>query len=277
MKLLWAALSAVALLYAATAPLTAAAQTLIVSDRESKKSLTRQDLLSRPALRTITIADPVYHRSMTYRAVPAADVLQGMKIADDDDVQARAMDNFSVGIPARLLTATGAAVPEAFVAVEDTAAPWPPLPNHPEKAGAGPFFLIWRLAPSIQISSEYWVYRLAALAVTDGSLKRWPSLAVGPEVPAGDPVRTGVERYVELCIACHRFKGAGEGDKGPDLGRPMNPVEYYQIPALKKFIRDPASVRQWPDQKMTGFNASTLSDADLDAIIAWLAYKARQR
>jgi mono/diheme cytochrome c family protein len=277
MKLLRAALSALALLYATTASLTAAAQTLIVSDRESQRSLTPQDLLNRPGLRTITIADPVYHRSMTYRAVPAADLLQCLKVAADDDVQARAIDNFSIGIPARLLTTTGAAAAEALVAIEDTAAPWPPLPNHPEKASAGPFFLIWRLAPSTQVSSEYWVYRLAALAVSDGPLKRWPGLAVGPEVPADDPVRIGLERYVELCIACHRFKGAGEGDKGPDLGQPMNPVEYYQMPALKKLIRNPASVRQWPDQKMMGFTASTLSDADLDAIIAWLAYKARQR
>ena len=30
-----------------------------------------------------------------------------------------------------------------------------------------PFFLVWRLAPSAQVSSEYWIYRLAALAVTD--------------------------------------------------------------------------------------------------------------
>jgi mono/diheme cytochrome c family protein len=277
MRLLRAALSALAPLAVATGPLAAAAQTLIVSDRESKRTLTRQELLSRPSVRTITVADPVYHRLMTYRAVPTADLLQGLKIATDDNVQARATDNFSIGIPARLLTATGTAPAEAFVAIEDTAAPWPPLSNRPKEPSAGPFFLIWRLAPATQISLYYWVDRLAALAVTDGPLTRWPGLAVGPEVPAGDPIRTGLQRYVELCIACHRFKGDGEGDKGPDLGQPMNPVEYYQIPALKKLIRNPASVRQWPDQKMLGFDAATLSDADLDAIIAWLAYKARQR
>ena len=42
-------------------------------------------------------------------------------------------------------------------------------------------------------------------------------------------------------------------------------------------IRNPASVRKWPDQKMPGFGKTTLSDSDLDAIIAWLTYKAQQQ
>jgi mono/diheme cytochrome c family protein len=214
---------------------------------------------------------------MTYRAVPAADLLKGLKIGADDYVQVRATDGFSIGVPARLLSAAPTAPVEAFIAVEDAAAPWPPLPNHSEKSSAGPFYLVWRLAPGAQISSEYWAYKIAALAVGDGPLKRWPGLGVGAEVPPTDPIRTGLDRYVELCIACHRFKGEGEGDQGPDLGQPMNPVEYLQIPALKKLIRNPSSVRQWPEQKMPGFDASKLSDGDLDAVIAWLAYKAKQR
>ena len=56
----------------------------------------------------------------------------------------------------------------------------------------------------------------------------------------------------------------------------MNPVEYFQIPALKKLIRNPSSVRKWPEQKMPRFDESALSDSDLDAMIAWLAYKAQR-
>ena len=249
---------------------------LTVSDHDATKTFRQQDLLSNPALRNVTIADPVYQRSMTYRALPAADLLKGLKIGTDDYVQARATDNYSIGIPARLLVAPAPTSAEAYIAVEDPAAPWPPLPNRAERSSAGPFFLIWRLAPGARISSEYWAYKLAALAVTDGPLKRWPGLAVGADIPATDPIRTGLDRYVELCIACHRFKGEGEGDQGPDLGQPLNPVEYLKIPALKQLIRSPSSVRKWPEQKMPGFDASKLSDADLDAVIAWLAYKAQQ-
>ena len=100
---------------------------------------------------------------------------------------------------------------------------------------------------------------------------------MGADVPAGDPVRIGLDRFVALCMACHRFNGQGEGEQGPDLGRPMNPVDYLQPAALRKMIRNPASVRKWPDQKMPGFAEDTLSNSDLDAIIAWLTYKARQQ
>jgi mono/diheme cytochrome c family protein len=248
--------------------------TLTISDRGSSQSYTQQQLLGRNDVREVTVADLGYGRRMTYRAVPMADLLKALKVAPDDYVQARATDNFSIGVPARLLLDTNPAEPQAFVAIENPAAPWPPLPHHSAES-AGPFYLIWQLAPGTRVSSEYWGYHLAALTVTDGPLRRWPVLKVGDDVPANDPIRIGLDRYLELCIACHRFKGAGEGDKGPDLGQPMNPVQYFQIAALKKLIRNPASVRHWPDMRMSGFEPSRLSDGDLDAIIAWLAYKAQ--
>jgi mono/diheme cytochrome c family protein len=251
--------------------------TLTVSGRNSNKTFTEKALLASAATRSITVADPVYRRTMTYRAIPLAELLKGTGIGPDDHLQARAADNFSVAIPSRLAASADTAQVEAFLAIEDPAAPWPAIPGKPDKASAGPFYIVWRRVPSVQISPEYWAYRLAALAVTDSPLKRWPSLAVGADVPAGDPIRTGLDRFVALCMACHRFNGEGEGAQGPDLGRPMNVTEYFQISALKKLIRNPASVREWPEQKMPGFDHAALSDSDLDAIIAWLTYKARQQ
>jgi len=251
--------------------------TLTVTGRTSNRIFTQKALLANPAIRSVTVADPVYRRTMTYRAIPLAELLKGTGIGPDDHLQARATDNFSVAIPGRLAASADTAQVEAFLAIEDPEAPWPAIPGKPDKASAGPFYIIWRRAPSIQISPEYWAYRLAALAVTDSPLKRWPGLAVGADVPAGDPIRTGLDRFVALCMACHRFNGDGEGDQGPDLGRPMNVTQYFQIPALKKLIRDPASVRRWPEQKMPGFDRAALSDSDLDAIVDWLAYKAKQR
>ena len=40
-------------------------------------------------------------------------------------------------------------------------------------------------------------------------------------------------------------------------------------------IRDPKSVRTWPQQVMPGFTQERLSDADLDAVIAYLGAMAR--
>ncbi|HZX88260.1 MAG TPA: cytochrome c [Reyranella sp.] len=257
----------------------AAAQspTLTVSGRDLTRTYTLKALLATADVRNVTVADPIYRRTMTYRAIPLATLLKTTGIGTDDHVQARAIDSFSVGIPGRLAASADPAQVEAFLAIEDPAAPWPPMPGKQDKASAGPFYVIWRRAPSAQLSPEYWAYRLAALAVTDNPMKRWPGLAVGPEVAMGDRVRTGLDRFVAVCMTCHRFNGEGEGEQGPDLGRPMNVTDYFQIPALKKLIRNPASVRQWPEQKMLGFDQAALSDSDLDAIVEWLAYKAKQR
>jgi mono/diheme cytochrome c family protein len=257
-------------------PAVAQSPTLTIAGTKSSQTFTQETLLANPAVRSITIADPVYRRSMTYRAIPLPELLKGTGIGADDYLQARAIDNFSVSIPGSLANATSTQI-EGFLAVETPEAPWPPIPGKPDKASAGPFYIVWRLVPPARVSSEYWAYRLAALAVTESPLKRWPGLAVGADVPAGDPVRIGLDRFVALCMACHRFNGEGEGEQGPDLGRPMNVTEYFQIPALKRLIRDPASVRRWPEQKMPGFDQATLSDSDLDAIVDWLAYKAKQR
>ncbi|MBI2767596.1 MAG: cytochrome c [Chloroflexi bacterium] len=271
-RLLAAALSAIITATSAIAQ----SPTLTITGTTSSRTFTQQDLLAHPAIRSITVTDPVYRRPMTYRAIPLPELLKGTGIGADDYLQARAIDNFSVSIPGSLATATSTQI-EGFLAVETPAAPWPSIPGKPDRVSAGPFYIVWRLVPPARVSSEYWAYRLAALAVTDSPLKRWPGLAVGADVPAGDPIRIGLDRFVALCMACHRFNGAGEGEQGPDLGRPMNVTQYFQIPALKKLIRDPASVRRWPEQKMPGFDRAALSDSDLDAIVDWLAYKAKQK
>jgi hypothetical protein len=64
---------------------------------------------------------------------------------------------------------------------------------------------------------------------------------------------------------------------GPDLNQPMNPTEYFQQPALRRYLRDPASVRTWPEQKMPGFGPELLSEGELDAVIAYLAHIADRR
>ena len=79
-----------------------------------------------------------------------------------------------------------------------------------------------------------------------------------------------------LCIACHRFKGAGEGEQGPDLGQPMNPVDYFKPEALAPAAARSAAGARLARPQDAGFGQETLSDQDLDAIIAWLTYKARR-
>jgi mono/diheme cytochrome c family protein len=255
---------------------SAQGQTLTLADRAKKTALSRDALLARPDAQDVTIGrDPVYGRTMTYRAVPAAALLKELAVGADDYVQARATDDFSVSIPARLLAAPPGGPVEAFVAIETADAPWPTLPGAAKKGSAGPFYIVWRASTPAGLSGEYWAYHLAALTVGDSPFARWPQLQVAAEVPATNPVRHGLDRFVAVCMACHRFDGAGEGTMGPDLARPLNPVDWFQPAALRKFIRDPKSVRDWPDAKMPASSPESLSDGDIDAIVAWLQYKAR--
>ncbi|HET6195050.1 MAG TPA: cytochrome c, partial [Acetobacteraceae bacterium] len=176
---------------------TAEAQSLRIADRRTAKTVSAATLLADPATRTVTIDDPVYRRSMSYRAIPVSELLKGLAVDADDYVQLTATDQFSIGVPARLLMR-----PQALVAIEDPAQPWPALPGKGAQT-AGPFFVIWQDSPRDAISSEYWAYELGALQVTDSPYKRWPVLGVGEDVTATDPVRRGLDRYVTLCIACH--------------------------------------------------------------------------
>ena len=232
----------------------ARAQSLVVADRATSKTFTAAQLLAGKAARDIEIADPVYRRTMTYRVTSMVDLLKDIKVRSDAYVQAR----------------------DAFLAIETAAAPWPKLPGGGMKS-AGPFYIVWQSRSDAGVSSEYWVYHLASLTITDSPAKRWPGLAVGADVPAADPVHHGLDRFVAVCMACHRFAGEGEGIQGPDLARPMNPVDYFQPSALRKFLRDPRSVRDWAEQKMPGFSEESLPNSDIDAIVAWLAYKAGER
>ncbi|MBS0525993.1 MAG: cytochrome c [Proteobacteria bacterium] len=248
------------------------AQSLKLADRQHGRTVTAHQLLSNLQTRTITVRDPAYGRSMTYRALPLAELLKELAVGPEDYVDFVATDKFSIGIPVRLLRG---GAPQPFLAIESEGAPWPALPEKGRETAA-PFYLVWQDAKPGEISPEYWVYKLAAVQVADSPYKRWPDLRVGGELPATDPAHRGLDRFVALCISCHRFKGAGDGEQGPDLGQPMNPVEYFQPGALRKFLRSSKQVRDWPQRRMPSFNEEMLSDEDLEAIIAWLTYKARR-
>jgi mono/diheme cytochrome c family protein len=265
---------AFALLFAFAGSLQA--QSLKIADRQGSRTVTAQELLADPATREIAIdKDSSYGRAMTYKAMPVTEVLKGLSIGSEDYVDFVATDKFAIGIPARLLLRPDNKGPQAFLAIETAAAPWPALPDKGNET-ATPFYLVWQDAKPGEISPEYWVYKLAALEVTDSPYKRWPALNVADDLPATHPARRGLDRYVTLCISCHRFKGAGEGEQGPDLGQPMNPVDYFQPQAFRKFLRSSKSVRDWPDRKMPSFIEDVLSDEDMEALITWLTYKARR-
>lgn len=254
----------------------AAQPTLELTIGGKTQSLTQAALLARADAAEIHVPrDVAYGNAATYRAVPLADLIDAAAIPADNVLEARATDGFAAQLPMDLVRNRDPASAVAWLAVEDPARPWPALPG--KKVSAGPFYLVWIGAQAASVRSEQWPYQIAQLATQPSPSARWPALAVDPALPATDPVRAGQSLFITQCLACHRLNHAGSATTGPDLNVPMNPVEYFQPAALRRYIRNPASVRDWPGRTMPAFPPDQLSDREITLIIDYLAYMAQRK
>ncbi|MGE8187928.1 c-type cytochrome [Pseudomonas sp. NPDC086278] len=230
------------------------------------------ELLKHPQLQTITVKDDVsYNRDMSYQAVPLAALLTGIK--PEDHLQALALDGFAAELAAAPLLNTQGA--RAWLAIEDPGKPWPALSAG--KPSAGPFYLVWVDPQAGNISSEQWPFQVASIKRMAPVAERFPALLPDSALKADDPVNLGFASFQRNCLACHRLNGAGDAQFGPDLNIPFNPTEYFGADFLKRYIRDPQSLRQWPQAKMPGFSAEVLPDGDLDLLVGYLKHMAGRK
>ncbi|MBF8795639.1 cytochrome c [Pseudomonas monteilii] len=251
-------------------PLSAAQLHLELGERS--RQWQSAELLTHPQARDIRIDQDVsYKRPMLYRAVPLNVLLEG--VTANDHLQAVALDGFAAEMPAGPLLQSGPA--QAWLAVEDPAKPWPALGDG--KPSAGPFYLVWTNPQASGIRPEQWPFQIATIRRLPPVQIRFPALLPDPALPADDPVRRGFALFQQNCLACHRLNGAGDAQFGPDLNVPYNPTEYFQPGFLRRYIRDPQSLRQWPQARMPGFAPSVLNDQALDDLIAYLAHMAKRK
>jgi len=250
---------------------SAADAVLTLSIGPQARRFTAAQLLGRPDAVELTIpADVSYGRPMKYRAVPLLPLL-GVSAAFDT-IEARAEDGFVSQIPLALVEKGAKGGATAWIAIEDPAAPWPVLPG--KTASAGPFYLVWENPARSDVGSEQWPYQLASLTAVESPAHRWPQMVVDASLSEDSPARRGQAVFTTQCLPCHRMKGAGAADVGPDLGQPMNPTQYFTPQGLRDVIRNPKAVRTWPQMTMPGFDETMLREADLDALIAYLAHMA---
>jgi Cytochrome c, mono- and diheme variants len=259
-------------LLALSVALPAAAAELKVDLGHGVMTYRTEALLKRHDARTINVpADVAFGHAMQYRAVPLAALLKD--IAPGDHLQFVASDGFAAEIPAALvLNHRGS---EAWLAIEDPARPWPVLSK--DNGHAGPFYVVWTQPQATHVSPEQWPYQLATIRKLDSVAARFPMIVPAPSLPSDSEVERGFAVFQHTCFACHTLNGQGDAKLGPDLNIPHNPTEYLRDDLLRAFVRNPQSLRQWPQAKMQGFDTQALSDADLDAVLAYLHYMANQK
>ncbi len=229
-------------------------------------------LLKHPQARDIDIVGDVsYKRSMHYRAVPVAVLLEGVK--QDNHLLVIATDGFAAQMLAAPLLQTTEA--RAWLAIEDPAHPWPGLGA--DKPSAGPFYLVWTGPKSSGISPEQWPYAVAEIRLQASVAERFPALLPDRALAKDDPVNKGFALFQNNCLACHRLNGAGDAQLGPDLNMPHNPTEYFAADYLKLYIRNPQNLRQWPQAKMPAITTEVLSDDELDQVVAYLKHMAGRK
>ena len=252
--------------------LPAGAAELKIDLGHGARTLESAQLAGRKDARAIDVSqDVAYHKPMRYRAVPLKALLAGATAGDH--LQFVANDGFAAEIPAALILDGHGA--EAWLAVEDSGQPWPALPGKTQSAG--PFYVVWTRPEAGGVNPEQWPYQLAAIRKMDEVATRFPAMAPDPALPAGSPERRGFEVFQRICLACHTLNGQGDAKLGPDLNLPYNPTEYLRADLLRAYVRDPQSLRHWPQAKMPGFDPKVLSDADLDALLAYLRHMAGRK
>ncbi|MFP6850822.1 MAG: cytochrome c [Pseudomonas sp.] len=237
---------------------------------DTSRQWSSAQLLAHPQAQTIEISSDVsYKRSMQYRAVPLAALLAGVQ--PGDHLQLVASDGFAAELSAApALSQTGS---QAWLAIEDPAQPWPPLGNG--KPSAGPFYLVWQNPAASQIGPEQWPFQLASIRKLAPVAQRFPQLL--PAADASPAVQAGFAQYQKNCMACHRLNGAGDAQFGPDLNIPHSPTEYFSGDFLTRYIRDPQSLRRWPQGKMPGFSVEVLNDKALAELLEYLRHMAKTR
>ncbi|MGC8100524.1 c-type cytochrome [Metapseudomonas otitidis] len=229
------------------------------------RTLSTAELLAHPQAQEVRIPqDVAYKRAMTYRAVPLAALLPG--VAPEQHLQAVAADGFAAELSAAPLLAREGA--RAWLAVEDPAKPWPGLAK--DKPSAGPFYLVWTAPEAGGISPEQWPFQVVKIRALASVAERFPALL--PASDASADVQAGFALFQKNCLACHRLNGAGDAQFGPDLNLPYNPTEYFAEGFLQRYIRDPQSLRRWPEARMPAFPAQVIDDAQLEQLVAYLRH-----
>lgn len=209
-------------------------------------------------VRTLSVKENTYQGKVVFKAMPLINISK--ELPKTATLKFVASDGFSSLIPAETLFYSKAT---PYLAIEES--DWPKSLRGGKTAG--PFYLIWENAEAGQIKQEEWPYQITGLVIQQDAKVQYK--AIYPDY-LSPKAQSGFEHFIKNCFVCHQLNQIGDAIIGPDLNQPMNPTDYFQAEALKKFIRNPRSVRQWKSMQMPTFDQETLSERDILALIQYL-------
>jgi mono/diheme cytochrome c family protein len=237
------------------------------------RSVSATELRAACGTETVEVDDPYYERHKRFLAWPLRCVLeQGFGALGPDvaagDVLLRALDGYTRASEGAVLLEPGGYV--AFADADRAASGQGGFdPIDYRQADPAPFYVIWKGAGEHDVVRYPWPYQLAELALVRVE-DRFPHAVPAGAAPGSAPAR-GFAVFRRSCLQCHAINGDG-GRVGPELNVPRSIVEYRPEAQLRAFIRDPRQFRytQMPANPH-------LSDADLDALLAYFRHMSQHR
>ena len=209
---------------------------------------------------------------MTFTAIKFAALLKNLEFNLDATIEFIAMDGFTAPLDPSLLLNTSIKKSIAYLAIEDPENKWPV--HRSGEGTAGPFYLFWTNPELSDIGREEWPYKFNQVVIKEPFETLYPELVPDRSISSYQALEAGFDVYVKNCIACHKLDQVGPGSMGPDLNFPMSPLDYFKDGILRKFIRNPQSIRENPKTPMGGFSRELISDEEMDQLLAYLDHMA---
>ena len=251
---------------------------LTIKVKDQVRVYSRTQMLQLSDVRQVTIEnDPTYSmKKKTYTAVPVTTLFQNLKVDATQTLLFSCLDGFSAPISASRLLNSDPKESIAYIAIESSDQKWSSVKADKSQT-AGPFYLIWEHPEKSKIVVEEWPYQLAGFEAKPSIQTQFPGTIPDPRLTAKSSVQQGYQIFMRNCFACHTLNGEGSSQMGPDLNQPYNPTEYLKKDFLFKLVRNPQSLRRWPQAKMPAFDKTSLPDEDLQKIILYLQHMSKRK
>ncbi len=211
---------------------------------------------------TVTLFNPVYKKTITYRAFKFRQVA---KLANIDIMKAQqtsiiSKDDYQAVLERSILVK----YPNPWLAFEELGAPKEQAFTLAHEGVAtsnpAPFYLLWQESSSYKMFP--WPYAINHIVVNN---EYDPYFEVTPAIQENKDIQHGFALFKVKCIACHSINLVG-GKVGPELNIPKNITEYRNLDFLQQWIKDSNAFRA--RSKMPSF--SELSDQDIESILAYI-------